>query len=264
MRHEVASIVRERLCDDCTYWEPFAGAASVLFTLHDIQSACLCDVIEPLIRTYKAIKDEPIEVWRSAQEFGGDGINAYYFLREVFNDFLTLRKKPKNEYELAGLFIYLNACCYNGLWRQNAEGEFNVPVSDRKTVKIPKQRTFLSVGQILQRTDLRLMEPPTDIFKVIDESRKGDVIFSDPPYYGTFDGYDGLDISSEMFQETLADVLQKAHKRGVTVIAMNSNEPFVRKLYRSWCRIKTINRHQTVASTNSGRKEWQQILGVSK
>jgi len=264
IRHDIAAIVLERIGKNCTYWEPFAGSASVLFTLKNIKQACICDAIEPLIRTYEAIKDEPVDVWLWSKKFGDHGIESYYELRNLFNEYLFTQKTPSSEHEFAGLFIYLNACCFNGLWRQNPEGKFNVPVSDRTKVKIPKQRFFLIASQILQRTDIRLVEPPTDIFNIINESQNGDVIFADPPYYGSFDGYDGLLMTGEGFHERLASTLQDAHTRGVCVVAMNSDKPFVRKLYRDWCRIKTIERHQTIASTKEGRGEWKQVMMVGQ
>lgn len=264
IRHEIASIVHERIYNDSVYWEIFGGSASVLFTMKNIERACLCDAVAPLIRTYKAIKDDPITVWNWTQKFGKYGIESYSSLRDLFNDYLTHQKIPKSEYELAGLFIYINACCFNGLWRQNTYGEFNVPVSDRKLVKIPKQRSFINTSQILQRTDIRLIEPPSDIFGVINESKEGDVIFADPPYYGKFDGYDGLMMSSKAFHEKLSEHLYDASIRDVTIITMNSNDPFIYKLYRDWCHIELIERYQTISGTNKGRGEWKQLLAISK
>ena len=264
IKREIAAIVRNRLGEDCTYWEPFIGSGSVLFTLHDIGNACICDSIEPLIRTYKAIKDDPIKVWTWANLYGSHGINSYYKLRKVFNNYLLSEKNPQSDHEFAGLFIYMNACCFNGLWRQNQEGKFNVPASDRKNVKIPKQRTFIVTSQILQKTNIRIAEPPSDVFDVIDESHLGDVIFADPPYYETFDGYDGLLMTGEGFHERLASTLHAAHERGVYVIAMNSDTKFIRKLYHGWSRIKKIKRHQTISGQNSGRGEWSQLLITGK
>ena len=264
-RQDIAELVRGNLSDNGMYYEPFAGSAAVLFTLRELKKACICDTVEPLIRAYKAIKDEPMEVHRWATKLAkNESQQAYYSNRDLFNDYLMLRKPLKTEYELAGLFIYLNSYCFNGLWRQNLDGEFNVPKSDREKAKIPKSRSFILASQILQHTRIMLIEPPSDIFDVIDASHKGDVVFADPPYYETFDNYDGLEETGPGFHERLATTLQCARNRGVKIIAMNSDTKLVHRVYKEWCHIKTIERHQTVASTNEGRGEWTQVLAVSK
>lgn len=265
-RNDIATLVRENLVKGHTYWEPFAGSAAVLFKLkNDIEVACICDTIEPLVRMYIAIKNEPMEVHKWATKFADDNSeHAYYVNRDLFNDYLMVRRPLQTEYELAGLFVYLNAFCFNGLWRQNRDGEFNVPKSDRTKAKIPKSRSFILASQTLQHTNIHLMEPPQDVFKIIDQSSYGDVIFSDPPYYETFDTYDGLESTGPGFHEQLAESLLEATKRGVKVIAMNSDTKLVHRVYGGWCSIKTIERHQTIANTNEGRCEWTQILAISK
>lgn len=264
IRHRIAKLVQDHLASDGQYWEPFAGSASVLFTIQDIHSACICDTIEPLIRTFKAIKEEPYDVWYWSNYFAKSGIENYYEMRNLFNRMLLGKEELNSEQQFAGMFIYLNNTCFNGLWRQNELGEFNVPVSDKQKVTIPKQRLFYLTSQTLQYTDIILVEPPTDIFEIVSKANRGDVVFSDPPYYGTFNGYDGIDLSEDGFHERLSETMKELVSRGVYVISMNSNEKFIRNLYQQWCSIETIERYQSISSTPDGRGEWKQIMVVPK
>lgn len=244
------------------YYEPFAGSAAMLLALEP-EKAVICDTLAPLMALYRYIALEPREVWSMVRAACGDANtkDEYYDRRDRFNNYLS-----KGEYnkEFASLFIYLNKTGFNGLWRQNSDGEFNVPFGDHKKIKLPSQFDFILASQIFNRTTIHTIDHPDNTFNQIQKAGNGDVIFSDPPYYETFVGYDGIERDQETFQQRLCIELWQAHLRGATIIAMNSDTPETRKWYGGFGTLTSINRKQNMAGSIEGRKRWSQILVIAE
>lgn len=253
----LSPIIRQHLTK--TYFEPFAGAASVFFATQP-ESAVLCDVVSPLITTYRQIAENPREVWSYSKIYASGGNNEAGFAnyRKKLNNLI---QSNDDSPQLAALFLYINKAGFNGLWRQNAKGNCNVPFGDHERLKMPSFATLLQASQLLQNTQL-INTIENDVLSVIDNSEKGDVVFTDPPYYQTYDGYDGPKEVSAEFQEALASNLQAANKRGVFVIAMNSYTDETLEWYDGF-ECTAISRQQNVAGTMKGRGEWKQLLATS-
>jgi len=254
-------MVRKEIVTSGEYFEPFVGAGSVLFELSDLENRKHAfDIVEPLIDTYQAIRENPIGVWAATSSLGRKSPDKETYL-QLRNDFNRKKFSPEDR---AALFIYLNHACYNGLWRTNKDGEFNVPFGDHKKLHLPDQADFLLAFESLSNTSLRSISNPRE---TIDSLRKlvkaGDVVFADPPYLGTFDDYDEFDYPMDHFHEELASTLWELHLHGATIIAMNADQEKIRKWYGAFCKIESIERFQGVAGTHEGRGEWNQILATT-
>ena len=262
--HRIAKIVCEEIVENGIYHEPFVGAGAVLMELDKLKNQKFaCDIVESLIHTYNTIQENPIGVWSKLRILEKDNLDKDTYLkhREKFNQGIS----SLGPEDLAAHFIYLNHAGYNGLWRTNKNGEFNVPFGNHKKLHLPDQVDFLKTSQSTQNTHFELINHPREIFDLLHKKVKaGDVVFSDPPYLGTYDDYDEFSYSMDHFHEELACTLWDLHLHGATIIAMNSDNEKTNKWYGAFCKIENIDRYQGVAGTNEGRREWKQILAVAR
>jgi DNA adenine methylase len=254
---EASAHIREHLTG--TYYEPFLGSGAVFFALRP-QRAILCDAVEALVSTYTRIKNDPHTVWRWMRANSESNSKSHYDLRRRrFNELLM---QGTYDDEFAGLFIYLNKAGYNGLWRQNGEGLFNVPFGDYNKIKLPTVSELIDASKALQSADLHCVTSGEETFDIIDQAGEGDVVFADPPYLDLFNDYDGLFETGREFHEKLAITLWRAVVRGAVVFVMNTDCEDTRKWYGAFAEISTFNRSQSIAGTVEGRKRWNQLLAV--
>lgn len=246
------------------YIEPFFGSGAIFFGLQrNIRSATLCDIIAPLMNTYREIKENPLGVSRSLQEFRSCTLSQSYY--EIMRDKFNIRfTNPIGGFtqEDAALFLFINKSCFNGLWRQNKDGLFNVPYGKHTKIILPSTADLIKISERLHNTSLITINEPYDIFSYIEQAEQGDVIFADPPYYSVYDQYDGFTCSFNIkeFHAKLAAYLYEAYSRNVTVITTNIDDPFIRSLYSHFCQIEQFVRWQVVAAQSTDRKQWKQIV----
>jgi DNA adenine methylase len=255
---EASNHIRKHLTG--IYYEPFLGSGAVFFTLNPKQ-AVLCDAVEGLISTYANIKRDPMAVWRWMKAVGEESNSQEHYLlqRQRFNELLM---NGTYDDEFSGLFIYLNKTGYNGLWRQNSEGGFNVPFGDYDKIKLPTVSDLIQTADHLNGASLVCSTSSTHTFNIINQATEGDVIFADPPYLNLFNDYDGLFVTGKEFHEKLSIKLWQAVTRGVVVLVMNTDCEETRKWYGAFAEIETFNRAQSIAGTVEGRKRWNQLLAV--
>lgn len=218
------------------YHEPFVGSGAVFFNLRradvDFQ-AVLTDRNADLINTYKAIRDDlpkliPIlEIHRRYHDE-----NRYYRLRDLDPEDLT-------RVDRAARFIYLNKTCYNGLYRVNKSGKFNVPIGSYAKPGIFDKENLSAVSRVLQGVDLRV----GDFSDVLDSAKADDLVYFDPPYYTEGMGFTGYAVSASGAASFGADehrqlknVVDELNKRGCHVMVSNSDTDFIRRLYRAYQR----------------------------
>jgi len=213
-----------------TYREPFVGGGAVFFTFADrIGQAYLSDTNKDLIITYQVIKhdverliDVLDEHKRMHMKMAGctySGGNSHY--KKIRS------QHPKSDTDIAARFIYLNKTCFNGLYRVNKTGQFNVPEGSYRNPAICDPVRLRKCSLALQKAHIRLCD-----FEDF-EPRKGDVIYCDPPYDGCFAQYqkDGFGRDD---QKRLAEAAHRWDKIGAKVILSNSDTEFMRNLYPSW------------------------------
>lgn len=236
-----------------TYIEPFLGAGSVYFYLEP-QMAVLGDVNSELIAAYQAIKSD----WRALQgslyyrqRRHREDVNYYYWLRE---------KSPENLAEKASRLIYLNRTCFNGVYRVNKKGQFNVPRGSRDKVVVETDE-FERMSNLLRKAELVV----GDFQVLIDRAVAGDFVFADPPYtvrhnYNGFVKYNEVLFSWED-QERLAATLLCAARRGVKVMCTNANHASVRDLYnyREFT-LQIVSRASNISADISSRRRFEELI----
>ncbi len=222
-----ALLERKPVCFN-TYHEPFVGSGALFFRLYrenHIRRAILSDINAELIDTYLAIRDHVAEVIRVLSEFPHDK-EFYYEVRR--KDPWKLRLS-----ERAARMIYLNKTGYNGLYRVNRKGQFNVPFGRYKSPKYLDRDNLWAVSQALQNVEILCAAFDT----VIDRAEPGDWVYFDPPYVpvsptANFTSYyaNGFGLQD---QERLRDICMKLSKNNVYIMVSNSDTPTVRSLYQS-------------------------------
>jgi DNA adenine methylase len=208
------------------YFEPFLGGASVFLALGP-ERAVLGDANCDLMELYRAIRDEPHEVMCALDRRQPFVLDAPYFYAERAT--LPASLTPA---ERAARFIYLNKTCYNGLYRVNRAGQFNVPFGRYTSPPLLYRRENIErVSDLLCGADLRC----GDFAAVVAEAGPGDFVYLDPPYVPLTDTANFTKYTSGSFgladQRRLADTVHELHERGCKVLLSNSDTPLVRELY---------------------------------
>ena len=222
--------IKERMPEKYNnYFEPFVGGGAVLFELLP-SSALINDINKALINAYRQICNVPEAfinaVNRLDTEMWEDGKKYYYSLRERFND-----KLMKSEYdvELAALFVFINKHCFNGLYRVNGKGLFNVPYNNNRKASVD-EKAILNVSKYLQGVTII----DGDFEEACQEAKKGDFVFIDSPYAPlnptSFESYtkEGFDIESH---RRLANLYDELTDRGCYCMLTNHNTELINELY---------------------------------
>lgn len=211
------------------YFEPFIGGGAVLFKLQP-ERAVINDINTSLINTYRIIADNPKEFIAKVNKLdsgmGENGKTYYYSLREHYNEKLM---KEEFDVELAALFVFINKHCFNGLYRVNSRGLFNVPYNNSTKVSIDAE-SVLAVSEYLKKVSIL----QGDFEEACCDAKKDDFIFIDSPYAPlnptSFESYtkEGFDVESH---ERLAKLFDELTKRGCYCMLTNHNTEFINKLY---------------------------------
>jgi DNA adenine methylase len=231
-----------------TYWEPFLGSGAVFFDLHargalDGRGVMLSDNNADLIACYRAVRDRPEQVIgelsRLASGHARDGTRHYYEVRnERFNPqraVLAAARDQGFEYtaSLAAMFVYLNRTGYNGLFRLNSDGEFNVPAGSYAKPKICDEPNVRRVAKALARFGLTLERARFE--RMVERAGAGDFLYFDPPYAplsktSRFTSYTAEGFGADD-QKRLRDLLVTLAHRGCQVLMSNSTAPEIAALY---------------------------------
>lgn len=210
-----------------TYYEPFLGAASLFLCLSP-KSAVLSDKNRDLIECYIAIKERPELVSRYLSTLKKNTSKDYYnSVREKYN-------KLNNSISKSAMFIYLNKTCFNGIWRVNLNGEFNVPYGYKEPPVLPTKEHILQISRRLSNTILLHM----DYQDAVKDAGKGDFIYFDPPYPPLNGTSNFTQYTKERFSfkdhKKLFQVAKLLSARGCNVLISNSNTEFIRSLYKKY------------------------------
>lgn len=233
-----------------TYIEPFLGSGAVFFSIKRISSFILSDINEELINCYEAIKSDYSSVEELLTEHLNNHSKEYYYLvREI---------QPDSSAKQAARFLYLNKTCFNGLYRVNRNGKFNVPVGS-KVGSITEDRLSevskkLRSGQLIKN----------DFENIIQMAKKGDFIFVDPPYTVNHNLNGFIEYNEKIFrwedQIRLKDALVAALERGVMITLTNADHESIRDLYSDFGEIEVLERPSLIAGKGSVRKCTTEIL----
>ena len=232
------------------YIEPFLGGGAIALDL-GLPNMRLGDTCKPLIATYQTIRKSPSAVAWALQTLVDKGTDK--------ESYLAVRaSEPPSVVFAAARILYLNRFGFNGLYRENSKGKFNVPHGgDRSGASIPGTEALEAVARAFKCADLRV----ADFRETIGAAQEGDVVYADSPYYETFDGYvAGGFTEDDHF--ALATALVEAHNRGAVIIASNSDHARVRELY-SWAFVTPVHERHAVGATAERRGLRPAVLIVS-
>ena len=244
------------------YHEPFLGGGAVFFELYSKgllkgKQAYLSDINSELINAYNMVKDNPIELINSLENFKEQHNKEFYYkIREMDRkeNFKNLSK-----IERAARFIYLNKTCFNGLYRVNKKGYFNTPIGSYKNPNIADRNTILSASEALQSAIIS-----NKVFNdVSSNASKNDLIYFDPPYYplnvtSSFTAYNENEFLDNE-QKELFNVFKKLHIKKCFVFHSNSDTDFIKNLYQNH-NINFVQANRFINSKSNGRGKINEVL----
>ncbi|MCK9186765.1 MAG: DNA adenine methylase [Candidatus Gracilibacteria bacterium] len=236
-----------------TYFEPFVGGGAVFFDLLP-REAILSDLNKELIATYNVIKNNVEKLISSLKKHQND--------KEYFLEMRAKNVSKLSDIEIASRFIFLNRTCFNGLYRVNSKGGFNVPFGSYQNPIICAEDNLRKVSKELQGTEIKHQ----DYKEVLKDAKNGDFIYFDPPYYPINKTSSFTSYTSEAFLEKeqieLRDVCVELHKRGCFVMLSNSDTPFINKIYSGIkdVNISKVKAGRAINSKGSGRGKITEVL----
>ncbi len=238
------------------YYEPFLGAGAVLFDLEP-KRAVINDINRELINTYRAIA-HGVEALIAALSRHRNEKEYYYQLRDLD---LSAKYQELTDIERAARIIFLNKVCFNGLFRVNSQGHFNVPFGDYKNPKIVDEVVLRAASQYLNANDIRMTS--LDFAQALQDATKGDFVYLDPPYdpvsdTASFTGYN-LDGFRRDEQVRLKSVFDDLSRRGCRVLLSNSATEFIKDLYREY-RMDIISATRAINSDATRRGKVDEVL----
>lgn len=239
-----------------TYHEAFIGAGAVLFDRQP-KKAVINDINPELVNTYITIRDNIDELIADLQKHDNDS-DYFYEIRD-------LDRKPEynnlTNVEKASRLIYLNKTCFNGLFRVNSQGQFNVPFGKYKNPNIVNESVLRAVHHYLSTNDVQILNG--DFADAVANAKKGDFIYLDPPYdpvssSSSFTGY-SLDGFSREEQVRLRDLVVDLDKRGCKVLLSNSATDFIKDIYKDF-HIEIVGATRSINSVASKRGKIDEVL----
>ena len=234
------------------YFEPMVGSGAVFFFIqkrYKPNYTMISEINKDLINLYKQVRDNveflipllkdfKIKHTQNPKEF-------YYKMRDKFNT-------TKDPFVKSSLLLYLNKTCFNGLYRVNSKGEFNVPVGNYKNPAIVQDKKLRIASKLLQDVEIKKMS----FGKIIDYTKEGDFIYFDPPYQpisktSSFTSYQKTNFSDKQ-QKKLANVFKKLDEKNCKVMLSNSEHPLILELYKNYD-IKIVKAKRMISCNGKGR-----------
>jgi DNA adenine methylase len=246
------------------YFEPFLGSGALFLYLAQTRprfKAILSDSNNELINVYRCVRDhiydliDALEIhecnyYRHPEQY-------YYYIRDVY--------RPANNIENACRFLFLNKTCYNGLYRVNKSGSFNVPHGTYKNPVICNRKKLHNFSDILKRTDADII---CDYYQnMTQRCGRGDFVYLDPPYFPLSKTCYFKDYTKDEFgymeQKILANEFKRLSSIGCAVLLSNSKSPFITELYKGF-NIMTLSTSRPINCNASNRLRHQELLITNK
>jgi DNA adenine methylase len=237
------------------YFEPFVGGGAVFFDLLP-ERAFLSDMNFELVTTYNVIKENVDELIRS--------LKRHKYQKDYFLKVRAKNPKELSDVEIASRFIFLNRTAFNGMYRVNSKGEFNVPFGKYENPMICDEENLRKASRALKNVEIR----HGDYKGVLEKAKKGDFVYFDPPYYPVSKTASFTSYTAESFldreQMELRDTFLALHKRGCFVMLSNSDAPFINKIYSELkqygVKISKIDANRAINSKATGRGKIKEVL----
>jgi len=241
-----------------TYHEPFIGGGALLLYLRP-DEAMINDLNSQLMEIYKVIRDNVEEL---IDELKKHKNNKEYFYKirilDRRDDFKSLPETVR-----AARIIYLNKTCYNGLFRVNKKGYFNVPFGKYKNPEIINEDNLRAVSEYLRGNNIEILN--TDFEEALKGTKKGDFVYLDPPYHpinetSNFTNYtdDGFGQNEQLRLKKVCDDL---NEKGCSFLLSNSYTPFIREMYRDYEKYTiTVQMPRSINCKASSRGKINEVL----
>lgn len=230
------------------YHEPFIGGGSVFFNFAP-KTSFISDSNEWLIETYKSIKEDPQAIIEYLVKFKKDKEN-YYKIRK--NDY-------ENPFKRSAQFIYLNQMSFNGIFRVNLNGKYNVPYGNRENYNFDFNN-IISVSYALKNTKISY----SDFYKTIDNVKNGDLVFLDPPYTITHNLNGFVQYNQKIFsledQYRLAEMIKEIKNKKAFYILTNAAHKKVKEIFDDRDTILEISRASVIGGKGAKRGKYSEYL----
>jgi DNA adenine methylase len=226
-----------------TYHEPFLGGGSVFLGLRGFSWAYLSDANEELMETFATIRDHPKRVADGARLYANTA-ETYYEVRD---------SAPRGRIARAARFLYLNHTSFNGIYRVNLNGRYNVPFGGGRNAQIPTADDLRAVSDRLKRSSLRTR----DFAECIDQVRAGDLVFLDPPYTVAHNNNGFVKYNQRLFsfedQHRLSDLIDQIKERDAFYILANAAHHSIITLFDKGDTMLETSRRNSVGGANARR-----------
>jgi DNA adenine methylase len=249
------------------YIEPFVGGGALFFYLYRKgrlagRPAILLDNLEELINCYQVIRNQVEMLLKELKTHDNRKLNSDYFY-EVRDWDRQPGYAQRSAVQRAARFIFLNHTCYNGLYRVNRRGQFNVPVGRHRNPTIRNVQNLRAVGDALQGVSLLV----DDFERCLELARPGDFVYLDPPYQplsdtASFTSYTSTDFGAGD-QQRLAVLFRQLDHLGCQVMLSNSSTDLIRELYDGYDQIP-VHATRAISSRGDGRGAVPELLVVNR
>ena len=261
-KRQLIPIINQNLPESFgTYYEPFLGGGALLFhilTDKNGQKCSISDLNSDLVLAYTTIRDRIDSLIASLKNheknYQKNSESYYYSIRE---------SNPRSEIEKTSRLIFLNRTCFNGLYRVNSKGKFNVPLGKYSNPNIVNEENLRAVSHILQSS--RISIKCRDFEAVLRDAKKGDLIYFDPPYQpvsatANFTSYTNKDFTYDDLTR-LAELCLKLDSRGCNVLLSNSDSKEVAEVFakNTW-KITRIEANRSINSNSKKRTGHFELL----
>ncbi len=235
------------------YIEPFLGSGAGFFALRP-DEAFLSDINPELVNTYLQIRDHPKAISAGLKFMQTEHSKEHYY---------SVRARPFTaDIDGAVRTLYLNRTCWNGLYRLNMKGKFNVPIGTKNAIFSPDE-DFLAVSLALKKAVVKV----ADFEETISLARIGDLIFVDPPYTVKHNQNGFVKYNEHLFswddQVRLRDSICKAIRIGATVCLTNADHPSIHDLYHGIGSIQAMSRASVISGKSKGRSIISEALLIA-
>lgn len=245
------------------YYEPFLGGGALAFYIGQKESDFyipgsrihLSDTNPDLISAYQVLRDDPLTLMKHLTRLSRQTDREAY--EKVRNS------RPTLKIEIAARFIYLNKTCFNGLWRVNSRGEFNVPWGKLQNPKIFDESIFIANSIRLRGAKIA----KRDFLNQLENTKKGDIVYLDPPYIplstsSSFSKYSKLDFNLAN-HEQLATCIESLTSRGVFVVLSNSDTKDTRRIFGELMNLYQISVGRSISASSESRKRVNEIIATN-
>ena len=239
-----------------TYYEPFIGGGALLLSLQ-WRKAVISDLNTELINCYQVVKDS-VECLIDELAKHHNDEEYYYEVRDWDRSPYHIERSPV---ERAARIIFLNKTCFNGLFRVNSQGQFNVPFGRYAEPNIVDKGVLRAVSYYFNANDVQMLN--TDFACAVEDAKRNDFIYFDPPYDtvsdpASFTGYDLKGFGKDE-QKRLKETFDDLSRRGCKVLLSNSYTPFVVNLYQGYKHVK-VEASRAINSNGQKRGKVDEIL----